>query len=67
MKLKKSEVDWARVEKLALQSFRGRGLSHEETAYITAAYKADPQRYGEVTERRKNEEIDAIRSGKAVP
>ncbi len=46
-----SETDWARVFTLRCRAKRGEDISREEGAFLTAAYRADPARYGALSAR----------------
>lgn len=60
-RLKKPPVDWRTIERLMLKGFRGQGLTQDETALISDAYKRAPAEYGKRGNAVREKEIAAIR------
>lgn len=54
-------IDWNRLERIMLRSFRGEHLSDEDNDLCQQAFNADPEQYAQHHKAVKEEEIRRIR------
>lgn len=59
--MKPQEVDWFRVQKLILASFRGTAIAPEDQTYLQDAHKADKNKYAELGQLVRDAERRRVR------
>lgn len=58
--MKKTAINWYKVEVLMRKSVTGTVLTSEEFNYIGAVYRTDPDKYGILSKSVRKEEQDKV-------
>lgn len=53
-------IDWDRVERVMFRTFTGQAVTEADHNMVNAAYRADPKRYGELSQRVRYAQIARI-------